>query len=55
MDLKDQVTETIKMIRRVIMTCHLTLFLACFSVIFSMFYIHNRGVLEKFLMISGHL
>jgi hypothetical protein len=39
----------------VLMTYHLTLFLACFLVIFSRFYIQNRGVLEQLLMISGNL
>jgi len=38
-----------------LMTCHLTLFLACVSVIFSRFYIQNRGVLEQLIMILGHL
>jgi len=39
----------------VVMTCHLMLLLACFSVIFSGFYKQKRGVLEQLLMISGHL
>jgi len=34
---------------------HLTLFLAYVLVIFSRFYIHNRGVLEKLFIISGNL
>jgi len=39
----------------VVMTCHLTLVLACFSVIFSRFFIKNRGLLEQLLMDSGLL
>jgi len=39
----------------VVVAGHLTLFLACFSVIFSRFFIQNKGVLEQLLMISGHL
>jgi len=39
----------------VVMTDHLTLFLACFSVIFSRFYQQIRGVLEQLSMILGHL
>jgi hypothetical protein len=38
-----------------VMTDHLTLFLACFSVIFNRFYQQNGGVLEKLPMISEHL
>jgi len=37
------------------MTCHLTLFLAYFSVIFSRFYQHNKGVLEQLSMILGQI
>jgi len=33
----------------------LTLFLACFSIIFSRYFIQNRGVLEQLFMISGYL
>jgi len=33
-------------VERILMTCHLTLFLACFSVFFSRFYQQNREVLE---------
>ena len=39
----------------VVMTGHLTLFFARFSVIFSRFHQQNRGVLDKLPMILGHL
>jgi len=35
-----------------IMSCHLTLFLAYFLVIFSRFFIQNKGVLEQLITIS---
>jgi len=38
-----------------LMTCHLTLFLTCFLVIFSRFYQQIKGVLEQLPMILRHL
>jgi len=39
----------------VVMTGHLTLFLACFSVYFNRFFQQTRGILDQLPMISGHL
>jgi len=39
-------------IEDMLMTCHLTLLLACFSIIFSRFYQQKGEVLEQFPMIS---
>jgi len=43
--------QIIERIGEVVMTGHLTLLLACFSVVFSRFYQQNRGVLDQLPMI----
>ena len=44
-----------QVVSSLLMTGHLTLYLAYFSVIFNRFYKQNRGVLDQIILISGNL